>query len=206
MKTRNILCAAVFVTATCGAHADSATWLFRVDGSGAYAEGSTYGCPVIDPIPEYCPHSVTWQGIFTVETVSGADGTYDAGHVSGDTWVYGGIMLVSLVSNVGGDYVDVQASPGAQYFPGGYPYAVTVAGNRVTSIEWTSEDMPEGVNYIHVDGFDVQYRTSSYHGDYADVTGTLTAIPEPGGAALSLLGLAAVALAIRRAGASRARG
>ncbi|MEP6504926.1 MAG: PEP-CTERM sorting domain-containing protein [Betaproteobacteria bacterium] len=198
MKTSKILCAAVFATAMCGAHADSATWVFRVDGSGVFALGGIEGCSPAGPDSLHCPHDVRWTGLFTVKTASDADGTYDAGEVSETGWVPGGILSVYMGSNVGGTSVDAQDSPGVQFFPGVYPYAVTIVDHQVIGIEWTSEDMPEGTNFLQVDGFNVQYQTGSYHGTYADVTGTLTAIPEPGGVALFMVGLAAVTLGRRR--------
>jgi hypothetical protein len=141
-----------------------------------------------------------------VETKSSVDGTYGIGEVVDNGWVPGGIVRVTLDSNVGSVDIDGQAFPGTDFFPGSYPYAITIVGNRVTSIEWTSVESPDGGPVLHVDGFSAQYQSSTYHGTYADVTGTLTPIPEPGEISLSLLGLAAVAFGIRRGGVKRARG
>ena len=201
MTAKNLLLAAALAAAAACAQAYP-TYKFEVHGSGLYAVGGTEGCSPAHP--EECVHATDWTGILTVQTANSADGTYDIGQVVDNNWVPGGIIRVMLDSNVGGVDVDAQAFPGAQFFPDTFPYAVTIVGNRVTAIEWTSQDAPDGGPFLHVDGLAVTYQSSLYHEAYADVTGTLTAIPEPGAAALTWLGLVAVALGLRRAGVRRA--
>jgi hypothetical protein len=202
MGTRNFFVAVAVAATAVGAQANS-SFVFDVRGSGLSAVGGTEGCS--PDHPDQCVHAIDWVGTFTVQTTSSADGTYDVGYLAGDDWVPGGIVRVTLDSNAGSVDVDAQEVPGTEFFPGPYPYAVTILDQRVTSIEWTSMERPDGVGFLQIDGFAAHFQTSSYHGPYADVTGTLTAVvPEPGGIALSLLGLAATALGTRRARGQRA--
>ena len=203
MRKKNLVLAAALAAAAAGAQAYP-TYHFEVRGSGLYAAGGTEGCSALHP--EECLHGTDWRGVLTVETKSSVDGTYGIGEVGVTDWIPGGIVRVTLESNVGSVDVDGQEFPGAHFFPGSYPYAITIAGNQVTSIEWTSLETPDGGGFLHVDGFSAQFQSNTYHGTYADVTGTLTPIPEPGGISLSLLGLATVALGLRLAGVKRARG
>jgi hypothetical protein len=111
-----------------------------------------------------------------------------------------------MTSDAGDTDVDAQAPPGDQYYPYDDVYAVTIVGGRVTSIEWTSENgyAPyEADGWLRIDGMDISFQSNTYHGTYADMSGTLSAVPEPGSAALALCGLAALAAGLRRRGSRR---
>ena len=199
MRARTCFLAAALAIVAASANAD-AIFRFEVHGSGLFAAGGTQGCSPFNP--DQCIHAVDWSGGLTVQTRSGADGTYGIGGVVDNEWVPGGIVRVTLVSNVGDTDVDAQAFPGAQFNPDAYPYVVTIVDGRVSSIEWTSTntpyEYPENIDgALGINGFDVTYLSNTYHGPFADVRGTLTAVPEPAGLSLSLLGLVGVALARR---------
>lgn len=179
-------------TAAAAAQAD-ATFLFAVNGSGQYAGAGWFGCT--PATPDECIRDVDWRGTLTIVTTSAADGVYDAGHVEDNEWVYGGIVRVTLDSNVGGTDIDAHAAPGAQYFPGNYPYAVTIMDHQVTSIEWTSKETQDDGGDLGIDGMQASFYEGQYHGVYANVQGTLTAIPEPAMASLWLLGLTGLGVA-----------
>jgi hypothetical protein len=203
MRTKTVLLAIALASSAISARA-AATFVFDVSGSGVYAAGGTEGCSPSHP--DECLHDTDWRGVLTVQTVSDADGSYNVGGVVDNEWVPGGIVRVALSSNVGGTDIDAQAFPGAQYFPDSFPYEVTIVDHRIASIQWYSEETPDGSGNLHIDDFNVQFFSDAYHDAYADVRGTLTAVPEPCGIALSLLGLATVGLAVRRRGVSPAPG
>ena len=192
---RRLLLAGGLAMAAGAAHAD-ATFLFTVTGSGRYAGGGWLGCT--PDTPDQCVRDVDWRGLLTVVTTSAADGVYDAGHVEDNEWVVGGIVRVTLASNVGGTDIDAHAYPGAQYFPDTTPYAVTIENHQVTSIEWMSKETPDDGGNLAIHGLGISFYEGQYHGAYADVSGTLAAIPEPLPASLWLLGLAGVGLAAAR--------
>lgn len=203
MHATKFLAATALAAAAAVSHAD-ARWEFAVDGSGTVAAGGTEGCA--PDFPDQCPQAAVWTGTLTFITASAADGTYGIGQVVDDTWVPGGIVRVTLDSNLGYTDVDGRQDPGLQFFPGTYPYAITVAGGRATDIRWTSLEAPENIGFLQVDGFNATYTSFYYHGGSVNATGTLTAIPEPGTFALSLAGLALTALAGRgRRGVLEAR-
>jgi hypothetical protein len=195
MRATKILVATALAAAATASQA-SAGWEFAVNGSGTVAAGGTEGCA--PDFPDQCPQTAAWMGTLTFVTASADDGTYGIGQVVDDAWVPGGILHVRLDSNLGFTDVDGHEDPGLQFFPGGYPYAITVAGGHVTDIQWTSLEAPESIGFLQVNGFRLTYTSSVYHGPTVDASGTLTAIPEPGTFALSLAGLALTALALKR--------
>jgi hypothetical protein len=201
MHAKRLLVAAALAATAAASHA-AAAWEFAVNGSGTVAAGGTQGCA--PAFPDQCPQPATWSGTLTFVTDSAADGTYGIGQVEGDAWVPGGILHVRLDTNLGFTDVDGHEDPGLQFFPGGYPYAITVAGGHVTDIQWTSLEAPENIGFMQVKGFAITYTSSVYHGPTVDATGTLSAIPEPGTSALTLAGLALTALALRGRRARRA--
>lgn len=205
MHGSKIFLVAALVAASSAARAD-ATFEFSIHGSGDYAADTLYGCS--PEHPEGCDHHITWLGTLTVVTASDADGVYDVGHNGVDTWVPGGIVHVSMSSNAGSTDIDAQGPPGIQYYPFQDAYAVTIMGGKVTSIDWfsaNSYDPGEADGWLTVGGMSIQFLDARYHGAYADMSGTLTAlpVPEPGSAALALLGLAALGAGLRRRGLSR---
>jgi len=203
MLGSKIFLAAALSAASSVAQAD-ASFEFAIHGAGNFAAGGTDGCS--PEHPEECVRRIDWVGTLTVETTSNADGVYDVGHLGADNWVPGGIVRVRMTSNAGATDVDAQAPPGAQFYPDEFPYAVTIAGGRVTAIEWASENTPdpfEADGWLRIDGMNIAFMSDTYHGTYADVTGTLSPIPEPGSLALALGGLAVVAAGVRRRGLAR---
>lgn len=205
MHAGKLFTAAVLAILSATARAD-ATFAFAIHGSGDYAPDTLYGCSTDHP--EACVHFIDWAGTVTVVTTSDADGVYDVGYNGGDVWVPGGIVRVTMLSNAGEADIDAQVAPGTQYYPYEFPYAVTIAGGRVTSIEWTSEnsyDPAEADGMLQIDGFGIHFLDITYHGAYADMSGTLTAlpVPEPGSSTLALLGLVAVGAGLRRRGLKR---
>ena len=201
MRASKILVAAALAAAAAASQA-SANWAFAIDGTGTFTAGGTEGCA--PDFPDQCPQTVPWTGTLTFVTADNHDGTYGIGQVVDDAWVPGGILQVTLLSSLGYTHVDGHGDPGLQFFPGAWPYAITVADGHVTDIQWTSLEAPENIGFLQVDGFNVTYTSSSYHGPSVDASGRLTAIPEPGGFALSLAGLALTALALRGRRTSRA--
>jgi len=197
MSPRNLTLGLALAAAAGAAQAD-ATFLFAVDGSGRYAGGGWFGCT--PATPDECVRDVDWRGVLTIVTTSAADGVYDAGHVQDNEWVYGGIVRVTLTSNVGGTDIDVHTYPGAQYFPGTAPYAVTIVDHQVTSIEWTSKQTQDDGGDLGIDGLRAWFYEGQYHGVYADVSGTLTPIPEPASSLLWLLGLGSLGVVAGRPG------
>jgi hypothetical protein len=203
MRAKKILVAATLVATAAVAQA-SASWEFAINGTGTFTSGGTEGCA--PDFPDQCLQTGPWNGTLTFITSSRDDGTYGIGELVDDTWVPGGILHVTLESTMGYTYVDGHEDPGLQFFPGAYPYAITVANGHVTDIQWTSLEAPESIGFLHVDGFNATFTSSYYHGPSVDASGTLTAIPEPGTSALSLAGLALTALALRgRRGAPATR-
>ncbi len=187
--------AAAILNIPAAAQADT-SWEFAIRGSGLFANGGVEGCS--PEHPDQCTHAIAWIGDVTFITDSGADGVYDVGHPVDDGWAPGGIVRVVMNSNVGSTDIDAQGSPGFNFLPGVYPYAITVSGGRVTDIQWYSQEQPGGLGVFQVDGFAATYDSFYYHGAYAQVSGVLSAVPEAAPAALSLLGLAAVAAGGRR--------
>lgn len=197
MEPSKIFLTAALAAASTLAHAD-ASWEFAIHGSGLFANGGVEGCSPDNP--DQCTHAIDWIGSVTFFTDSAADGVYDAGHPIDDGWAPGGIVRMTMTSNVGSSDIDAQAIPGFNILPGVYPYAITISGGHVTDIQWYSQERPDGLGVFQVTGFGATYDTSSYHGAFAQVTGTLTAVPvpEPAPLALSLLGLAALGAGLRR--------
>jgi len=199
MEPSKLFLTAALAAASTLAHAD-ASWEFAIHGSGLFANGGVEGCSPDNP--DQCTHAVDWTGTVTFVTESGADGVYDVGHPIENGWEPGGIVRMTLLSNVGNSDIDAQVIPGFNILPGLYPYAITVSGGRVTDIQWYSQERPDGLGVFQVTGFGAAYDTDSYHGAFAQVTGMLTAVPvpEPAPAGLALLGLAAVLVGVRRRG------
>jgi len=202
MRAKKILVTTALAAAATASQA-AAGWEFAVNGSGTVAAGGTEGCA--PDFPDQCPQPAAWTGKITFITSSAADGTYGIGRVVDDAWVPGDILYVRLDTNLGYTYVDGHEDPGLQFFPGAYPYAITVADGHVTDIQWTSLEHPENIGFLQVNGFNATYTSSYYHGGFVDAAGTLTAIPEPGASVLSLAGLALTAMAWRRRGAFERR-
>jgi uncharacterized protein (TIGR03382 family) len=199
MAPGKLILAVALASAATLAHAD-ARWNFTIKGSGTAAGGGTEGCSPANP--EQCTHAVDWLGTVTFITASAADGIYDVGHPIDTGWAPGGIVRVTMDSNLGGEDIDAQDTPGFNILPGNYPYAITIAGGHVTDIQWYSQQQPDGLGVFKVDGFAATFDSQYYHGPTVDVSGTLTAVPvpEPAPASLALLGLAAVFVGARRRG------
>lgn len=195
METSKLILAAALAAASTLAHAD-ANWEFAIKGYGQFANGGVEGCSPENP--DQCVRDIVWTGTVVFVTESGADGVYDVGYLSDNTWIPGGIVRMTLNSNAGVSDIDAQGFPGFNFLPGLHPYSITVAGGKVTDIQWYSQERPDGLGVFEVTGFHATFDTSSYHGSYAEVAGVLTAIPEPAPLGLSLLGLAVVAGSLRR--------
>lgn len=191
--TKFILTVALASAATL-AHAD-ANWEFTIRGAGTVAGGGVEGCSPDNP--EQCTHAVEWIGKVIFTTDSAADGTYDVGHPIDSGWAPGGIVRVAMDSNVGGEYINAQDTPGFNILPGNYPYAITIAGGHVTDIQWYSQEQPDGLGVFQVDGFAATFDSIYYHGPTVHVSGTLTAVPEPAPGSL-LLGALFVGAIARR--------
>ena len=185
MQANKILYAVALAAASFAAQASSETWLFELDGFGTAAAGGTQGCGPENP--DQCLHDVTWRGTFSVETAGSADGTY-----VGDD-----VLEIRLVSNfVSYDFTSFPYSPAWQV-----PPSVTISGGEVTSInvQYSNDGQVRyPPDYFTVDGLRVYFTTSGYHEPFAELFGSLSSIPEPGGAAPVLAGLAILALFARR--------
>jgi hypothetical protein len=189
MRARTLLVAALLAATAAGAQA-SATFNLALRGSGTFYQenGPPYGC---SPTPDDpCFRVVDWIGAFSIETVSGADGTYTAGFYD-DNGVWSGtqILSMSLAANfLSFSLDDIQPSVSMPYGE-----SVTIAGGKVTAIEVTW--YPSGIPYpdvFGITGLDAFYSAFGYHQSQADLHGVLTNVPEPSGALTALLGLAAL--------------
>jgi hypothetical protein len=123
-------------------------------------------CRIVFP---HCDETLDlpWNGLLTIVIDTNADGTFGDEVTSFSFAVDPGRLLLP-------------------YSPGG----VTVSDGRVTSVDILF--YPDGDGFVHFDGLHVVYQNNFDAGhlgaDFA--SGTLTAVPEPGGAALLLWALA----------------
>lgn len=186
---RNLLAATAAALAMISAGAQaSSTFNLEIRGAGEYGEYGMTPQPNGDPLwPVY------WYGSLTVETSSRADGVYTGAD----------LLSIDYSSNYGntflfhaGDGLTTEDTDMGQQTYGMEPGAsVTIAGGRIVSVdfhyqaEWPGMGSFDGLqstgSAITMGG---QFQWNPHYTD-AELSGTVTNVPEPAGAVLLLAGL-----------------
>jgi len=199
---RNLLAATAAALAMISAGAQaSSTFNLEIRGAGEYGEYGMTPQPNGDPLwPVY------WYGSLTVETSSRADGVYTGTD----------LLSIDYQSNYGstfsylagdGETTDPDTGLTQGMAPGA---SVTISGGRITSVdfhylaEWPGTGLFDGLqasgSSISMGG---EFTYNSHYTD-AELSGTVTDVPEPASAALLLAGLLITGTRLR-AGRPQAR-